>query len=64
MSVINIKVVIDFQNVIDFLCCSQVFSTIKLDHHNTRIVHSGAKKSYQYQYHHKLSHIYKCHYDR
>jgi len=30
MSVINIKIVSDFQKVIDFLCCSQVFSTIKL----------------------------------
>ena len=30
MSVIDIKIVIDFQKVIDFICCSQVFSTIKL----------------------------------
>jgi len=61
MNVINITVVSDFQKVIDFLCCSQVFSTIKLTItiHVLYIVVLN-----QYQYHHKLSHSYKCHYDR
>ena len=61
--VYNIYCVVFFSCFSLCILCCQVFSTIKLDHHDTRIVHSGAKKSYQYQYHHKLSHRYKCHYD-